>query len=126
MAMQPDPAAQDPSLAGGDQTDPTAGTNSTAAGGGDNDTIDPSQGYVICITVKPDQTFSVSVEPNDPDMDAEQDDSQAAPTLRAAWQVVQDIVKNAGQISDAGAGQDAMSGGYGAPAGMVGAAQGGK
>lgn len=110
------PASQGMGATGASPADPAQGADSGAP--------DASSGYEICIRVDANQQITVSVDPIDPADQSDgsggdgsgPEDSQAVPSIRAACQVVMDIYKNAGQMEDAGAEQDSMSSGYGAPA----------
>jgi len=111
---------------GGAPADPTQGADPSQG-----QAPDLSNGYEITIKVDANQQITVSVDPASPDDDSgsgggsddgsgDDESSQAVPSIKAACQVVMDIFKNAGQMTDGGAEQDAMAGGYGVPQGAGG------
>lgn len=120
MAIPQAAPAADPSAP---PPDPTAGAAAAPDAGA------PSGGFVIELHVKADGTMSVGVEPMaseaaettgaDSDMGGgggdgapTEEDTQPVPNLAAAFKLIKEIVTQGGQMADAGAGQDQMSGGY--------------
>lgn len=79
---------------------------------------DMSNGFCIELTVKPDGSMTVSVEPASEEQSEEGgegggEQAQSVPNLPAAFKLIREIVDHAGQMADAGQGQSEMSSGYG-------------
>lgn len=98
------------------QSDPSDGS------GGEEDM---SQGYVIELTVKPDGTMTIAVEAaqeeaseeagasgSESDSEEPDDDAQPVKSLGEAISLIKDIVRNQGQMTDAGAADDQMNQGF--------------
>jgi hypothetical protein len=82
--------------------------------------MDMSNGYTIELTVKPDGSMTIGVEPIAEEQSEESgeaggdaEDTQSVSSLGDAIRVIKDIVAHAGDISDMQGSQDAMSSGYG-------------
>lgn len=77
---------------------------------------DMSNGFCIELTVKPDGSMTVSVEPASEEQSEEgesEEQAQSVPNLQSAFKLIREIIDHAGQMADAGQGQDEMSAGYG-------------
>ena len=75
---------------------------------------DMAGGYCIEIYVTPDGKMSVAVEPKMAEESAPGEEAaQPVANIGEAMRLVREIVANAGEMTDMGAGQDEMGAGYG-------------